>query len=235
MNIYEKIAKVMQDVEYLAKDDNVSTGGSGSYRAISEEKVTSTVRKSLITNGIVIVPIAQEHSRTDETVTDKYGGTKINRLTTVNVTYRIQNTEDKDDYIDVMSSGTGSDTQDKGVGKAMTYAYKYMLLRTFAIPTGDDADKISSDVYDEQLRKGTKSKQEVEDDKYVKSLESKPVEQKYIDVIEAEAAETNTDISKMINFINDKYNTSATLLSELTTAQGLELIRVLQTKKDKKK
>ena len=33
----------------------------------------------------------------------------------------------------------------------MTYAYKYMLLRTFAIPTGDDADRLSSDLYDAGL------------------------------------------------------------------------------------
>lgn len=33
----------------------------------------------------------------------------------------------------------------------MTYAYKYLLLRTFAIPTGDDPDKVSSDVYTENL------------------------------------------------------------------------------------
>ena len=151
MNLYEKIAAVMSDVAYLAKDDNVATGGGGSYKAISEEKVTSTVRTSLLKNKLVILPIAQEHKREDERITDSYGKEKINRITTVNVTYRIVNTEKPEEYIDVPSSGTGVDTQDKGVGKAMTYAYKYMLLRTFAIPTGDDADKLSSDLYDAGL------------------------------------------------------------------------------------
>lgn len=151
MNLYEKIAAVMSDVAYLAKDDNVATGGGKSYKAISEEKVTSTVRTSLLKNKLVILPIAQEHKREDERITDSYGKEKINRITTVNVTYRIVNTEKPEEYIDVPSSGTGVDTQDKGVGKAMTYAYKYMLLRTFAIPTGDDADRLSSDLYDAGL------------------------------------------------------------------------------------
>ena len=151
MNLYEKIAAVMSDVAYLAKDDNVATGGGKSYKAISEEKVTSTVRASLLKNKLVILPIAQEHKREDERITDSYGKEKINRITTVNVTYRIVNTEKPEEYIDVPSSGTGVDTQDKGVGKAMTYAYKYMLLRTFAIPTGDDADKLSSNLYDAGL------------------------------------------------------------------------------------
>lgn len=153
-NIYKKINKVMQDVEYLTKDDKVSTGNGNGYKAITEEKVTATVRQSLIKNGVVIIPIRQEHTREDEKVIDRYGSEKINRLTTVNTTYRIQNIEDKDDYIEAVSSGTGVDTQDKGIGKAMTYAYKYLLLRTFAIPTGEDPDKISSDLYTQQFGDG---------------------------------------------------------------------------------
>jgi hypothetical protein len=116
--------------------------------------VTSTVRASLLKNKLVILPIHQEHSRQDESVTDKYGNQKTNRVTTVNTVYRIVNTENPEEYIDVASSGTGVDTQDKGVGKAMTYAYKYMLLRTFAIPTGEDTDKVSSDLYDAALYGG---------------------------------------------------------------------------------
>lgn len=130
MNIYQKIAEVMKDVEYLSKDDSIEYKTT-KYKAISEEKVTTTVRNSLIKHGLVILPIKQEHIR-DE------------MITTVNVTYRIIDIDNPEDSIEVVSSGTGYDTQDKGVGKAMTYSYKYMLLRTFAIPTGEDPDKISS-------------------------------------------------------------------------------------------
>lgn len=127
--LYQKISNVMKDVDYLQKDDQVAFGNT-KYKAISEEKVTSTVRESLIKNGLVIFPIEQLHSRE---------GT----LSTVDVKYKIVDTE-TGEYEVLVSSGTGADTQDKGVGKAMTYAYKYLLLRTFAIPTGEDPDKISS-------------------------------------------------------------------------------------------
>ena len=153
LNIFQRISKVMEEVEYLQKDDKVVTNsksGTG-YKAISEEKVTSEVRKSLIKNGIVIIPVEQNHKREDETLTDQYGSEKVNRLTTVDTVYRIQNIDDKDDYIEAVSSGTGVDTQDKGIGKAMTYSYKYLLLRTFAIPTGEDTDKFSSEMYSEQF------------------------------------------------------------------------------------
>lgn len=153
-NIFQKINKVMNDVKYLMKDDKVVTNAKtgASYKAISEEKVTSELRKAMIKHGIVIIPIEMITKREDETLKDFQGNDKVNRITTVETRYRIQNIDDKDDYIIAVSAGTGVDTQDKGVGKAMTYAYKYLLLRTFAIPTGEDADQISSEVYSSQFQ-----------------------------------------------------------------------------------
>lgn len=152
-NVFQRISKVMSDVEYLAKDDMVVTNaktGAG-YKAISEEKVTNEVRKALIKHGLVIIPVEMDVDREDEVLKDYQGNEKVNRITTADVVYRIQNIDDKDDYVMAVSSGTGVDTQDKGIGKAMTYAYKYLLLRSFAIPTGEDTDKISSDLYSEQF------------------------------------------------------------------------------------
>lgn len=167
MNLFQKISKVMEDVEYLQKDDEVITNqktGAG-YKAVSEEKVTGEVRKALIKYGIVIIPIKQEHKREDEILKDQYGNEKMSRLTTVDTTYRIQNIDNKDDYIEAVSSGTGADTQDKGIGKAMTYSYKYLLLRAFAIPTGEDTDKVSSEEYDSQfVRKSGNTKNKIDND-----------------------------------------------------------------------
>lgn len=145
MNIYEKICAIMDTITYLTKDGNVDFGKT-KYRVISEEKVTSTVRQELIRHRLVIVPVHQEYRRT---------GT----LTSVDVTYHIVNSENPEEYVVVMSSGEGADTQDKGVGKAMTYAYKYMLLRTFAIPTGEDPDKISSAELDDKKEKSEAAQQ----------------------------------------------------------------------------
>lgn len=58
MNIYEKIAAIMQDVQYLAKDDHVEFG-STKYKALSEEKVTSIMRAELLKHKLVVYPIAQ--------------------------------------------------------------------------------------------------------------------------------------------------------------------------------
>jgi hypothetical protein len=143
MKLHEKILQIMQEVEYLQKDDKVGEGRNA-YRAITEEKVTETIRKSLIKNKVIILPFEQVHTRTDTPSVNYEGKPQIIRLATVDVKYKIIDVETGEFEV-VPSSGTGVDTQDKAVGKAMTYAYKYMMLRTFAIPTGEDPDKISSD------------------------------------------------------------------------------------------
>ena len=45
MTIYEKILSIMADVQYLAKDDSVAFGNT-KYKALSEEKVTSIMRRN---------------------------------------------------------------------------------------------------------------------------------------------------------------------------------------------
>lgn len=151
MNIYEKIHQVMQDIQYLQKDGFVETGNGKGYKAMTDEKVASTLRPALLKARLVILPVSMETARSDEDVTDNYGKTKKNRVTDCRVSYRIFDIDNPSDFVDVVSAGTGVDTQDKGIGKAMTYARKYMLLNTFLIPTGNDTDDISSDMYNEQL------------------------------------------------------------------------------------
>lgn len=149
--VYEKIQQVMGSVNYLNKDGFVETGKGKGYKALTDEKVLGAVRPALVSAGLVILPVKMEQQRTDEQVKAYDGSTKTNRITDVAVTYRIINVEDPKDYVEVVSAGTGVDTQDKGIGKAMTYAKKYAILNSFLIPSGEDTNQISSDKYTEQL------------------------------------------------------------------------------------
>ena len=92
-------------------------------------------------------------------------------ITHVHVKYKMVDTSD-DTFIEVVSCGDGHDTQDKGAGKAMTYSFKYMWLRTFAIPTGDDPDKISSEEIDAKEEEERLKKTKISATK-VKSLTKK--------------------------------------------------------------
>lgn len=138
MNLNEKILDIMKAVQYLAKDDQVAFGNT-KYRALSEEKVTTIMRQQLIEHGLIVYPAAMAASRAGQ-------------ISHVDVTYRMVDTE-SGEYIEIASCGDGADSQDKGAGKAMTYAYKYMWLRAFALPTGEDPDKISSAELDAKATK----------------------------------------------------------------------------------
>lgn len=147
MNIYEKISAIMDAINYLGKDGSIDFGKT-KYKAISEEKVTTMVRRELIKHKLVVYPTEQTYERNGN-------------LTRVCTKYIMVNAEKPDEYIILASAGEGADTQDKGVGKAMTYAFKYMLLRTFAIPTGEDPDKISSDELDERFAEENRKKSQL--------------------------------------------------------------------------
>lgn len=110
MSVYERIAAVMTDVTYLTRDCDM-----GEYWTLSDEKITSAVRASLIKNGLVIIPAAVEVQTKD--------------ALTATVTYRIQGLND--DAVNVCMSGSG-----ESLGAALTNAHKYMLLQTFNIPNG---------------------------------------------------------------------------------------------------
>lgn len=204
MDIFKKINEVMKNIEYLAKDDQVAFGTT-KYKAISEEKVTTAVRNELVKQGIVILPIAQESENKELTRTDK----SVNMLTNVHTKYRIQNIEDENDYIEVESNGSGVDTQDKGVGKAMTYAYKYMLLRTFAIPTGEDPDKISSAETDAKIKDEVETQQsetklisKVQEQSLDKAIENRQISDGQTLEILSKYGYTSTSEIKMKDYMN---------------------------------
>lgn len=134
MNLFEKLLAARQEIGYLQKDGKVEFG-STKYKAITDEKVMTTVRPILDKYKIVMS-------------IDKIDMSRNGTLTEALITWRFTDVENPDDFILVQSAGQGSDTQDKGAGKAMTYSRKYALLNTLLIPTGEDPDKISSEELD---------------------------------------------------------------------------------------
>lgn len=200
MNIFQKISEVMKAIEYLTKDDKVEFGQT-KYKAISEEKVTTAVRKELVKQGIVIIPIMQESTVTELIRTDK----SVNQRADVHTRYRIQNIDDVNDFIEVESNGSGVDTQDKAVGKAMTYAYKYMLLRTFAIPTGEDPDKISSAETDYKMQSEINGEKIISKEKVSalnSAIENNGIKDEVVELVLSQYGYSSTSEIQMKNYIN---------------------------------
>lgn len=144
MNIYEKILAVMNDVEYLKKDGNVSFKAVN-YNYLSEEKITASVRGAMIEHRLIMYPAGCEqvqcNSNFDEII----------------MTYRIVDIDIPESFIDIKTKGCGQDSGDKKSYKAMTGAFKYAMRQTFMISTGDDPDRNSSDKTKSDIDKKKKS------------------------------------------------------------------------------
>lgn len=144
MNIYEKLLKITSEVKTVNKNCEVGVGKS-KYKAVGEADVLNAVKALEEKYKVYSYPASRQVVDRAILETEKeYNGTVTRgnqifiRIETI---YRFVNVEKPDEYIDVTTYGDGIDTQDKAVGKAMTYADKYALLKAYKIITGDDPDQ----------------------------------------------------------------------------------------------
>lgn len=145
-NIYQKLLAIATEIETVAKNLEVGTG-SFSYKAVGEADVLRAIKPLEKKYGIYSYPAERkiiesgviENENIDNKTHEKV--IKRNLYERIETTYRFVNTENPQEYIDIVSYGDGIDSQDKSVGKAMTYADKYALMKAYKIVTGDDPDQ----------------------------------------------------------------------------------------------
>ena len=156
LNIYQRMAAITAELQTVAKNLNVETGKGKGYKAVSERDVIDAVKPLEAKHGVYSYPASRRVLESAALESESEWNGKVTKKTTfferIETVYRFVNTDDPTDFIETTTFAEGIDSQDKGSGKAMTYAFKYMWLRTFALPTGEDPDKISSAELDEKER-----------------------------------------------------------------------------------
>ncbi len=123
LNIHQRLAAAMGEVDYIQKEKKQGMN----YTIVSHDAVTAKVRPVLLKHGIVYYPVRCEHL---------HNGNRAE----CSLTVRFVNIDEPTDFFDVPTFGYGIDPQDKGPGKAMSYAVKYALLKALGLETGDDPD-----------------------------------------------------------------------------------------------
>lgn len=122
----------MAELTYIQKGD---AKVNGQYRFVSHDDVAEKVHPLLVKHRVLALPttidLKQEGNRT----------TVMQRVFFVNA-------DDPKDQFNVDFPGYGVDPSDKGPGKAISYAIKYALLKTFCLETGEDPDKDSKSRYE---------------------------------------------------------------------------------------
>lgn len=160
LNIYQRMAAITADLNTVGKNLHVDTGKGKGYKAVSERDIIDNVKPLEAKYGVYSYPASRtvlESERLEsETNYNGVTGKKTTFFERVETVYRFVNIDNPDEYIETTTFAEGIDAQDKGSGKAMTYADKYALMKMYKISTGDDPDADPSN--DEYYRKPTDRK-----------------------------------------------------------------------------
>jgi hypothetical protein len=134
MGLHEKMYQIMCESESLKKDMQVGeTGKSYSYKAISEATVLNLIKPLFKTHKLIIFPVGVDINELD-----------TRKMTQLKTKWKLVDIESGEFEL-LEAPGNGADSQDKGSGKAWTYAYKAVLQKTFMLFSGEDTDNTHSD------------------------------------------------------------------------------------------
>jgi len=170
MNIYEKLIEVRKEVPYLKKDNS-----GYQFKFVSSSQTLGTLKGKMDELGLLLVPSVTYSKVSDHTT--KKGDHEY--FTQVEMTFTWINAEKPEEMIQCQWLGQGLDNGEKGVGKALTYAEKYFLLKFFNIATDSD-----------------------DPDKFQDKIESGKVEDKvdWVDLLEKEADENCKTVDELGNW-----------------------------------
>lgn len=157
MNIYQKLVEVRKSVDYLKKESN-----SNQYAYTGSAQVLASVRDKINEMGLLLIPRITDKNLLTETIEyvekDKPKKTTT-YFTELNMTFTWINSENPDEQIECPWYAQGVDIAgEKGVGKALTYAEKYFILKFFNIPTDKDDPDTFQNRFGQRASKETLSK-----------------------------------------------------------------------------
>lgn len=140
LNIFQRIHKVMEAVDYIQKSEKRV---NNQYRFVSHDHVTKIMHKHFVDHGIVMIPSVESYTAVQIAIKAK-GEMRESTRTEATIIVRFVNIDDPNDFVQAKYVGFGIDDSDKGIGKAMSYACKYAMLKVFCLETGE------ADVEDDQ-------------------------------------------------------------------------------------
>jgi hypothetical protein len=117
---------VMKDVTYVQKGGKVAFG-STKYSYMSEANLLEAARPAMVKHGLALMPSCEEI---------KVEG----KMVFVRMSYTLTHVSGAVWPEKLSMWGSGMDSGDKAIYKAITGANKYMLFKLLNIPTGDDPE-----------------------------------------------------------------------------------------------
>lgn len=129
MSLHTKLLEIRKAVPYLKKDNQ-----GFQYNYVSSSQALGSVREKMDELGVLLIPSVKNKQVLE--YQSKKEGTLF--LTGLDMSFTWLDTSNPSDSFTVEWYAQGSDSGERGVGKAYTYAEKYFLLKFFNIPTDKD-------------------------------------------------------------------------------------------------
>lgn len=221
MNIYQRMSKITEELQTVAKNLTVDTGKGRGYKAVSERDIIDAVKPLEAKYGVYSYPYSRETVAAEILESESEYNGKVTKKSTfytrIKTTYRFVNIDEPSEFIDTDVYSVGIDSQDKGDGKAMTYGDKYALMKAYKISTGDDPDQDASkdENYTRRMTGDIKSKDDF----------NKGITEKQIAKLHAEIKRTGNTVAAI-----EKYKGKH--LADLTRVEASSVIRTLEARPD---
>jgi len=138
LNIHQRLALVMKEVDYLKKEKKVET-----YMAVTHDQVTAELRPWFLVHGIAI-NTSLVSGETKDTGGKSSKGTALIRFEGV-FDVAFINVDQPSDREVVRVPAHANDFGDKAPGKAVSYATKTAMLKKLMIETGENDESRVTD------------------------------------------------------------------------------------------
>lgn len=148
MNIYEKLLEVRKTCDYLKKDNE-----GQKFKYVSSSQTIGALRGAMDEQKLLLVPnvtASRFHLKS---------GDQEQHYVELDMTFTWVDTEKPDARIICNWVGHGTDSGEKSIGKAVTYAEKTFLLKFFNIATDRDDPDAHQEELKEDLAKGKKERE----------------------------------------------------------------------------
>jgi hypothetical protein len=124
MNVYQKLHQVMSNVKKVSQDE----ASKIPYKIVTWNTVHGAIKDALKKARLVLLPICTSQD-------------EIGNKTIVKMTIQVVNIDKPTEVINIGEyPGYGIDSSDKGPGKAITYAFKNILMKLFFMEVGKDEE-----------------------------------------------------------------------------------------------
>ena len=142
MNIYESIAAVQADVDFIGKEKETQSGSRFKYRGV--DQVLNTLHPLFAKHKVFAVPEVLEVLGREWRKTEK-GGNVVYQTIKVKYTFYAEDGSN----VSAVVIGEAMDSGDKASNKCMSVAYKYACFQILSVPTEEttaDPDELDDDL-----------------------------------------------------------------------------------------